>query len=283
VTFIEVVFRPEGLEYIKQPTFTTNIGEGSFESQFLEYQDGGELFRGYLAFPSGNTSQPLSAVVIAPDWDGVSEYEIWRAKLLAQKGYVAFVADIYGAEVEQGPTLPFARRVQLTRRFLGSAFIPRALAAIKAITETDLVEVDDDNIALIGYCFGGSGSLEVAKTKVPGLKGVAAFHPGMLLTTGDSALDCYETATLILSGADDPSIDTKEIDQFREEFNNKSSIWEFTNYGLARHSFTEPQAPRDGEFVAYSPFADVRSFSSLENFLFEIFTSRVENICMHCV
>lgn len=282
MTFVEVVFRPDELEYITQPIFLTNIEEGSFESQFLEYQDGGESFRGYIAFPSGNSSQPLSAVVIAPDWDGVSEYEIWRARLLAQMGYVALVADIYGAQVEQGPTLPFARRVELTRRFSGSAFIPRALAAINAVTETDLVEVNEDNIALIGYCFGGSGSLEVAKTMVPGLKGVAVFHPGTLLTTEKSNLDCYETATLILSGADDPSIDPEEINQFRDEFNNKTSIWEFTNYGLSRHSFTEPQVPRDGEFAAYSPFADVRSFSSLENFLFEIFTPNIENIYMHC-
>eukprot|EP00210_Caulerpa_lentillifera_P003390 g3234.t1 len=280
-TFLDVVFRPEDLEYITTPVFSTNIDASSFHSEFVEYTNGGESFRGYIAYPNRQNA-PLPVVVIAPDWDGVSEYEIWRAKLLAQMGYVAFVADIYGATVEQGPSLTFARRVELSRTYSGRAFIPRALAAINAVIATEKVDADEGNVALIGYCFGGSGVLQVARTEVPGLKGVAAFHPGMLTISNVTELSCYKTATLILNGADDTSNDRIEINQFRDEFNMKESIWEFTNYGLARHSFTEPQVPRNGNFAAYSPYADVRSFASLVNFLTEIFTPVEDNVYKHC-
>jgi dienelactone hydrolase len=120
--------------------------------------DDGQALTGFLALPTEEWKRPLPAVVIFPDWDGNNQYEKERATALAQEGYVAFAADVYGSdklEVED-----INERIELVTQFsmnpeLYISRMQNAIDQVKALTD----DVDSDEIAIIGYCFGGSGTL----------------------------------------------------------------------------------------------------------------------------
>jgi dienelactone hydrolase len=121
---------------------------------YISSSDGTSL-RGHLAMPSGEWQRPLPAVVIFPDWDGVNEYEMKRATMLAEQGYVAFAADVYGADMQYVESID-DRIAALTKyRTDPELFYSRiqdAIDQVKLLTD----DVDSEEIAIIGYCFGGS-------------------------------------------------------------------------------------------------------------------------------
>jgi cephalosporin-C deacetylase-like acetyl esterase len=119
--------------------------------------DGAQL-RGYLAMPEGKWERPLPAVVIIPDWDGVNAYEKERALALAELGYVAFAADIFGLDKQEDLEIP--ERIELTGiyRTNPELYISRIQSAIDQVKMLDS-DVAMDEIAIVGYCFGGSVSI----------------------------------------------------------------------------------------------------------------------------
>ena len=141
------------------------FGEITFESpkpsaiavEAVPYVDetDGKALQGYLAKPDPAVWQtPSPAIVIIPDWDGVNLYEKERATILASEGYVAFAADIYGADLQED--LDFDTRVEQTTLYRSqnvTLFVSRMQRAVELVQSYDFV--DSDNIALIGYCFGG--------------------------------------------------------------------------------------------------------------------------------
>jgi dienelactone hydrolase len=113
--------------------------------------------RGYLAMPDDSWAGPLSAVVVLPDWDGVNAYEQERVTALAELGYVAMAADIFGADKQENIEIP--ERIELVTKFSTNPDL--YVARINdAIDQLKMVEgVDPNEIGLVGYCFGGSVSL----------------------------------------------------------------------------------------------------------------------------
>lgn len=159
------------------------FGEISFESQppaginvaAVEYSDGEASLRGYLAMPSKEWMRPLPAVVIIPDWNGVNEYEQERATLLAEQGYVAMAADIFGADLQQNLTMN--QRIELSSMYRDDnpeSFVRRMQLAIDQVKMVS--DVDDNEIALIGYCFGGSGVVYYGMYGGDDAKVAVAFH-----------------------------------------------------------------------------------------------------------
>ena len=128
----------------------------SIEVDYVDETDGKEL-RGHLSLPSDEWVRPLPAVLILPDWDGANEYEQQRATALAALGYVAMVADIFGADKQFVESMD--ERITLVGEYASNPelFVSRISAAfdqLKGLTD----DVDANEMGLAGYCFGGSVS-----------------------------------------------------------------------------------------------------------------------------
>ncbi|GMH36122.1 hypothetical protein BSKO_03990 [Bryopsis sp. KO-2023] len=277
--FLDDVFNPENVDYLDEPFQTTLIDETKLQTGTVQYKEGDTNLEGFYAYDK-TMEGPRPVVIIVPDWDGVGEYELWRAKRVANLGYVGFVADMYGTDVAQGPTLPFQERIKQTTTLNGNGgtgALARQLAAMDAARSSEELSgvIDPDSFAAIGYCFGGTAVLGLLRDQPDGLKGIVAYHAGGLEPAGEKVETCNNIPALVQNGDDDPSVTEEDIVGFVAEFNEARANWEFVDYGDTLHSFTNPQSPRkveEGARAAYSPFADTRSWHSTKTFFEKIFS-----------
>src|SRR5690606_6302552 len=129
---------------------------------------------------------------------------------------------------------------------------------------------DPNKIAVIGYCFGGTGALEAARGNLPVL-GVVSFHGG-LGRSGDRPVDAIKAKILVCHGADDPYVPKSEIESFEKEMKESKADWQMIYYADAVHAFTEPQAGNDkSRGAAYNEAAARRSWAHMELFFNELF------------
>ena len=212
--------------------------------------DGAEL-RGYLSLPDNDSGVPSPAVVILPDWDGVNEYEQKRATLLAESGYVAFAADIFGKDLQTNLTMD--QRINMTTAYRSdpALFTQRIQRAIDEVKQ--MPEVDSDNIGLIGYCFGGTGIIEYAFSGRDDVKIAVSFHGG-LQTLPQNQVD-IKPYVLILSGGVDDANGNQTI--LEMSLDNATADWEVTRYANVDHGFTKWDAS------AYTLLSDARSWDSM--------------------
>jgi len=223
----------------------------------VDYTDGGFLLQGFLAFPQVT---PAPAVVILPDWDGVNFYEQQRATMIAEQlGYVGFAADIYGMDKHEVPE--FEERIALSGLYRGNStlFASRIQAAVDEVKT--LEEVDSENVAVIGYCFGGTGVITYGLVGAEGVVGLVSFHGG--LSDIPEAGPVMEPKLLVLSGGeDDTATDVYDLEATLDAAN---STWEVTRYSGIEHAFTKFDDER------YNEWADQRSWESMQGFLKEAF------------
>jgi dienelactone hydrolase len=116
--------------------------------------------------------------LVRRDWDGVNYYEQQRATKLSGRGYVAFAADIYGADLQENLTMDQRLELSSTYRENPNLFIQRIKRALE-VMQTNFDFVDPENIAVIGYCFGGTGVIQLAFSGDPTAKVVVSFHGGL--------------------------------------------------------------------------------------------------------
>jgi dienelactone hydrolase len=224
----------------------------------------------YLAYDNSSTAA-RPAIIIIPDWDGIGGYEEWRAKLLANLGYVAMVADLYGANVSQGPAMPTSVRGAFVTQLLSNPALLRSRMIAAIDTVKTLPVTNSSQIAAIGYCLGGSAIIELARAYpngTDGLLGVVGFHAGQLNTTGSRAVPGNPIKISLHNGFLDPSVTGKP--EFIAEMNAANVTWEFTDYSQTLHSFTNP-ATMPSANAAYNLQADKRSWAALRSFLEDIF------------
>jgi len=232
----------------------------------LEYRDDGTILEGYLGFDDAVKGKKPGVLVIH-DWMGVGPYVEKRVRQLAELGYVALAADIYGkgvrpANMEDAANL--ATRYKADRALMRS----RARAGLKALQ--DFTGVDTKRLAAIGYCFGGTAVLELARSGA-GMAGFVSFHGGLQTPTPDDARN-IRGKILALHGADDPLVPTDEVLAFEEEMRKGRVDWHMVIYGDAVHSFTNPAAGDDpSRGAAYNEKADKRSWEAMKSFFQEIF------------
>jgi dienelactone hydrolase len=129
--------------------------------------------------------------------------------------------------------------------------------------------VDADRIATIGYCFGGTCALYMARQNMP-IRGVVTFHGG--LAGGDPKRTApIKPSILVCHGADDKFESPEEVSAFMEEMRSSKADWQFNIYSGAVHAFTNPDADKFGiPGVAYNKLADERSWRAMKDFLSEI-------------
>ncbi len=238
----------------------------AIQTRTVEYQQGDTTLEGVIVFDDAvKTKRP--GVLIVHQWLGLTEYEKTRATMLAKLGYVAFCADIYGKGVrpkDASEAGPLAGKYKGDRALLRN----RVNAGLAEFKKSELV--DTRHIAAIGYCFGGTTVIELARSGAE-LAGVVSFHGGLDSPTPADGKN-IKCKILACHGADDPFVHAKDLTAFESEMRDNKVDWQLISYGGAVHSFTQPMAGNDNsKGAAYNESADKRSWEALKQFLAESF------------
>jgi dienelactone hydrolase len=232
----------------------------------LEYRDGSVTCRGYLAYdPAIEGKRP--GVLVVHEAFGLGEHAMERVRMLVEMGYVAFGADLFG-ERKQASDLPTAMALIGDMRTDAVKLRARAKAALSTLAAQPMV--DTARIAGIGFCFGGTTVLELARAGEP-LAGVVSFHGG-LQTVAPAAPGAVKAKVLVCTGADDPMIPAEQRTGFEDEMRRAGADWQLIAYGNTVHSFTNKQA--DGSImpgIKYNKRTDERSWAAMRSFFGEIF------------
>jgi len=221
------------------------------EGTAVTYQVSGQSYEGYYVSP--HDQAPL--VVLIHDWDGLTDYEIKRAQMLAGAGYAVFAADLFGAGVR--PTEVKDKRQHTGELYKDREKMRALLNGALAVAKSKGADVS--NAVAAGYCFGGAAVLEWARSGAP-LKGFATFHGGLKTPAGQD----YSGTTgkvLILHGTADKAIPMDQFAQLAQELESAQIDHEMITYGGARHAFTVFGGSR------YQEDADKKSWQRFMNFL----------------
>lgn len=239
---------------------------GAVKTEVVTYKEGETVLEGFVAYDDALTG-PRPGIVVVHQWKGLGEYEIKRALMLADLGYVAFCADIYGKGVRAtnpGDAGKLAGQYKTDRALLRK----RVQAAVDQIRT--LPQVDGKKVGAIGYCFGGTTVLELARSGSE-IAGVVSFHGGLSTPTPDDAKN-IKARILALHGANDPFVPASEVAGFEKEMTDAGTVdWQLHAYGGAVHSFTDWDATGAMKGAQYNAKADARSWETMKSFFAELF------------
>jgi dienelactone hydrolase len=238
---------------------------GKIVTQTVEYQQGGVTLEGYLAYDDSITGA-RPGVLVVHQWLGLTAYEKHRAEMLAQLGYVAFCADIYGKDARP-------KNVQEAGAQAGKYKSDRTLLRARVNAGLDVLKknelVDPKRVAAIGYCFGGTTVIELARSGAE-LNGVVSFHGGLDSPTPTDGKN-IKCKVLALAGADDPFQKPEDLTAFESEMRDSKVDWQIVFFGGAVHAFTQPDPGFVNAGAKYNEKADRRSWQNMKDFFAEIF------------
>jgi dienelactone hydrolase len=243
--------------------------EATIVTKTVEYKQGETVLEGYLAYDSATLQKgtKLPGILVIHEWTGINDHIRQRAEMLAKLGYIAFAADIYGKGIRPATPAEAAKTAGVYKndRPLMRTRVAAGLETLKAQKQ-----VDPQRIAAIGYCFGGTSVLELARSGAD-IKGYVSFHGGLSTPTTQDAQN-IRSKILVLHGADDPFVKADEVAAFQNEMRTAGVDWQFVSYGNAVHSFTNRAAGTDNsKGAAYNEKADMRSWEAMKIFFAEIF------------
>jgi dienelactone hydrolase len=232
----------------------------------VEYKDGDVVLAGYLAYDNALPGK-RPGVLVVHDLTGHNAFARKRAEQLAELGYVAFALDMYGKGVQAKDLKDAAAKASV---FKDNRALMRSRAGLGLDVLKTNPRVDPQRIAAIGYCFGGTTALELARGGAD-LAGVVSFHGG-LGTPHPADAKSIKCRLLILHGADDPFVPAKEVAAFEQEMKSAGVDYRLVKYPGAVHSFTNPAAGSDNSRgTAYNATADKESWQEMRNFFDAIF------------
>lgn len=198
------------------------------EGRSVSYKVNGEKYEGYYISPDAKA--PL--ILLVHDWDGLTDYEVKRAQMLAEEGYAVFAADLFGAGVR--PT-----KVEDKRQHTGELYQDREKMRDLlngAMAMADSLGANTQQAVAMGYCFGGAAVLEMARSGAE-MKGFVTFHGGLKTPKGQD----YTTtkgSLLIMHGAADQAISMNDFVALSQELEKTSLDNEMIVYSGAPHAFT---------------------------------------------
>ena len=237
------------------------------KTEDIRYSDGALNMNGFLAYDETKSGKRAGVLVVHEAW-GLGEHVMERAKMLAGLGYVALAADMYG-ERRQITTMEEVMKVVGDLRAHPQKIRTRARAALTALAGHPLV--DARRLGGIGFCFGGTTVLELARDGAD-MAGVVSFHGG-LETQAPAAVGKVKASVLVCTGADDPMIPPAQVNAFEDEMRKAGADWQLISYGSAVHSFTNAKA--DGSInpgILYHKPTDARSWKAMRAFFEEVFS-----------
>lgn len=242
-----VIFLAAGLMGIPADAFGA-------KGDLITYRVDGQPYEGYYITPSKQA--PL--VLLIHDWDGLTDYEIKRANMLADLGYAVFCADLFGKGVR--PT-----EVKDKRQHTGELYKDRKRMRALMIAALDTAKEKGariDNAVAAGYCFGGAAVLELARSGA-GLKGFATFHGGLKTPEGQN-YSKTRGEILIMHGSADTNITMDQFADLAEDLESAGVSHEMITYGGAHHAFTVFGGNR------YQERADKKSWKRFQEFLSDV-------------
>lgn len=230
------------------------------KEEAVSYYSGDVACEGWKAFDASKTGKRPSVLIIH-QWTGLSENEKMRAHMLAELGFNVFAADIYGKGIRPQP--PEAGKEAGKYKGNRSLYRGRMNAALEVLRKDP--NTDDSKIFAIGYCFGGTGVIELARSGVK-LLGVVSFHGGLDSPTPADGRN-IKCEVLALHGADDPFVPAADIMAFEAEMKSAGVKYQLVKYPGAVHAFTQKGAGNDNsKGAAYNADADAKSWEAMKAF-----------------
>jgi dienelactone hydrolase len=229
-------------------------------SELVTYEADGLSLKSLLFCAPG--AGPRPGVLVFPEAFGLGGHAIACAERLAGMGYVALASDLHGdgrlidgLEEAMGPLQPLYAEPARTRA--------RTAAGLAALVARP--EVDAARIAAIGFCFGGTMALELARSGAD-IKAVVGFHSGLATLAPKTDAKAIRAKVLVCMGADDPFIPPEQRAAFEAEMRDAGVDWQMHLYGGTVHSFTNREAAKRNrpEAIRYGAEADARSWASME-------------------
>lgn len=235
------------------------------QTQDIDYR-ADAVMRGYLAFDETRAGR-RPGVLVFHEGLGLGEFAMERARRLAELGYVALAADMFGDRRNARNLTEVAKLVGELR---GAPETLRGRGRAALATLAAMPQVDPGRLAAIGFCFDGSVVLELARAGAD-LKAAVSFH-GVLTTTTPAVPGGISASVLVLTGADDPLAPPEQVAAFEAEMRAAGvRDWQLISYGNTLHGFTNPAA--DGSMLRtalYSAQADRRSWASMRSLFGEV-------------
>jgi dienelactone hydrolase len=239
----------------------------------IEYSAGGLTMNGRLALPEGTGQRP--GVLIAHEGNGLDEFQRSRPERLAELGYVAFALDYHGGgRVYTDPQQVMARLGELSEDLDHIRALGRAGLEVLA----SQARTDPAKLAAIGYCFGGTLVLELARGGAD-LKAVVGFHPGLTTSKPQDSVN-ISGKVLVCIGAEDPFASLEQRTAFEQDMRTGGVDWQMNLYGGTEHSFTHPRAGADNADhmpglsipgLSYHQNSDQRSWRAMLDLFDEVF------------
>lgn len=243
----------------------TSFSFAEIKMDTIEYKEGSTTLEGVLVYNDQMRGGP--GVLVVHDWMGISDDTKQKAKELAELGYVAFLADIYGKGIRAKDAKEAG---ELAGKYKGDRplFRKRVLAGLETMKKQS--RVNKNKIAAQGYCFGGTAVLELALSGAK-LQGVASFHGGLDFPSLEKDAKKISAKVLVLHGAIDPWVPVDQVNTFTKALDNAKTDYQFVSYSGAVHAFTNPGAGNDiTKGAAYNEVASKRSSQALKAFYEEV-------------
>ncbi|WP_437917986.1 dienelactone hydrolase family protein [Sphingobacterium sp. LRF_L2] len=211
------------------------------ELKTVDYEDGTQKLKGLL---TSNSGQKLPGVLILPAWKGIDQEAKDAALALQKEGYIAFVADIYGEGNIPSDNVS-AGKIAGKYKTDYKAYQHRIALALEELKKAGAVP---QKLAVIGYCFGGTGALEVARAGFP-VQGVVSIHGGLAKDVGRPN-NVITTKVLVENPAEDKGVTPEVLQGLIQEMNEGKADWQIITYANSGHTFTDPKSPEYNELMA---------------------------------
>ena len=240
----------------REPVLATGV-----ETAEVDYDVDGVACRGFTAAPVGDGPHP--SVLVLHDWTGVGDYVQMRCEMLARLGYLAFAGDVYGADVRPDQS----EAAGVAGGYYGdpALFATRVVGAFEAMLADP--RVDAVRTAAVGYCFGGSAALLLARTGAD-VAAVTSFHGILRPDLGEASE--ITAKVQVLTGAADPLVDPDAVAAYEADLSGTPEVdWQLTSYAGAMHAFTQPDANAPDHGAQFQARAEARSWAAMKTFLAE--------------
>ena len=251
--------------------FISSVSVAAQRADKISWTQGSKNFEGYLVWDDAS-KKIRPGLLMVPNWYGVNESAISKAKTVAGKDYVVMLVDMYGSDLRPKNATDagkaaggvYADPAELRAR------ITTALVQLKAAGKK--APVDTRNIGAIGFCFGGAVALDLARSGAD-IAGIASFHGNLSSKLPASKVGDVKASVLVMNGADDKYVSTESIASFQKEMQDTKTDFQFVNFGGAVHCFAESDETTAGSGCVYHEPSYKRSMKMMRNFFAEKFTA----------
>ena len=243
----------------------------AIKAEPLEWKVGEDSFSGWLVYDDEDDDL-RPGLVMVPNWMGVTDDALERAKAVAGDDYVVLVADVYGKDNRPADSSQAGKLAGSLRGEDRGPLRARMQGAVDTLkAQAGRAPLDAARIGAVGFCFGGSAVLELARSGAD-VAGVVSLHGGLGAGAGSTTAARIAAPVLVLNGADDKAVDDAQILAFEQEMDAAGADWQFVDFSGAVHCFAEPSAGSDpASNCRYDERAARRAYRMMDGFFEEVF------------